>query len=302
MTQIDTEGRIKVGTVNTPDLEKSLADYKQWLGYDVVETGTLDADMAAHLQAPAMAGRRYAVTQPQSGTPVFIRFIEGTPVPDYAPLRSFGWASLEITVQDCDGLHDALKTSPFEIIGPPALLDFSDKIYPMQAVGIAGEVLYLNEVRGNLPDYDLPIAQSPVDHIFITILATPDMQTGLDYYVDQFGWSQGNSYDVPYSVINNAFNLAESTCHKLSMNCMGRMVNNEVDQYPEGTTARPAVAGELPPGVAMVSFISNDIDKAARAPLSVKTGLKGPVYEGRRSAIFKGDAGELIEIIEDPAA
>jgi len=302
MTKIDTEGRIKVGTVNTPDLEKSVADYQKWLGYEVVEQATLSADMATHLQAPAMAGRRYAVMQPASGTPIFIRFIEGTPVPDNTPLRSYGWASLEITVQDCDGLHEDLKNSPFEVIGEPALLDFTDKIYPMQVLGIAGEVLYLNEVRGSLPDYDLPIAQSPVDHIFITILATPDMQQGVDYYVSQFGWQQGNSYDVPYSVINKAFDLPESTTHKLSMNCVGRLVNNEVDQYPDGTANRPVAVGELPPGVAMISFISGDISKTAHAPLSVKPGLQGPIYAGRTSAIFTGKAGELIEIIEDTSA
>lgn len=298
MSTIDTEGRIKIGTVNTPDMAASVADYEKWLGYTVVEDTVLSADMAAHLQAPAMAGRRCVTMQPASGTPIFIRFVEGTAVPEYKPLRSFGWGSLEITIQACDDLHERLKGSPFEIIGEPALLDFSDAIYPMQAVGIAGEVLYLNEVRDSLPDYDLPLAQSDVDHIFITILATPDMQAGVDYYVNSFGWSQGNTYDVPYSVINNAFGLPEETPHKLSMNCVGRMVNNEVDQYPEGTTDRPSVEGELPPGVAMVSFITQSIAAAKDTPLSTMESVAGPVYGGRKSAVYRGAAGELVELIE----
>lgn len=295
---IDTEGRIKIGTVNTPDLARSIADYEVWLGYQVVEDTVLTQRMADHLQAPAMVGRRCVTMGPKSGTPIYIRFVEGTEVPSYAPLKSFGWASLEITIQACDDLHERLKGSPFDIIGEPALLDFSDAIYPMQAVGIAGEVLYLNEVRDSLPDYDLPLAESDVDHIFITILATPDMQKGVDYYVDTFGWAQGNTYDVPYSVINNAFGLPEETPHNLSMNCVGRMVNNEVDQYPDGTTERPAADGELPPGTSMVSFMTASIEAAKDTPLSVMKDVEGPVYGGRTSAIFKGNAGELIELIE----
>lgn len=295
---MDTEGRIKAGTVNTPDLDGSVADYEQWLGYRVVERGLVSDTHAAHWQAPAMAGNRYAVMAPASGAPVYIRFVEGTAVPAYKPLMSFGWASLELTIQDCDGLHEQLKTSPFEIIGEPAYLDFSDAIYPMQAVGRAGEVLYLNQVNGSLPDYDLPLAQSPVDHIFITILATPDMQKGVDFYVKGFGWAQGNTYDVPYSVINNAFGFPEDRSHKLSMNCVGRMVNNEVDQYPAETIVRPQVDGELPPGVSMVSFITDSLDAAHTGALGPAVRLEGHPYDGRQSALFRGSAGELAELIQ----
>lgn len=295
---IDTEGRIKIGTINTPDLDGSVADYRDWFDYRVVDEGTLDEAMAVHLQAPAMAGNRYALLGPASGRPIYIRMVAGTPVPDYKPLASFGWASLELTIQDCDGLAEKLRSSPFEIIGEPAYLDFTDKIYPMQVSGRAGDVLYLNQVNGSLPDYDLPIAQSPVDHIFITILATPDMQAGVDFYRNTFGWQQGNKYEVPYSVINQAFGLPNDTPHKLSMNCVGRMVNNEVDQYPSMTTSRPMVAGELPPGVAMVSYITASLDDKLEAALAPPQTLSAPPYDGRRAALFRGSAGELAELIE----
>ena len=299
---MDTEGRIKIGTVNTPDLAASVADYERWLGYQTVHQATLDDAFAAHLQAPAMAGRPFALLAPASGAPVYVRLVEGSPVADYVPLRSFGWASLEMTVRDCDGLADKLRQSPFKIIGEPAYLDFSDAIYPMQVTGRAGEVIYLNQVNRSLPDFDLPIAQSEVDHIFITILATADMQAGVDYYRTAFGWQQGNTYDVPYSVINNAFGLDAQTPHKLSMNCVGRMVNNEVDQYPEHTAERPVIAGELPPGVAMISYIADRLDPSLGHALAPPTTFRMPPYDGRRTAMYRGTAGELVELIERDGA
>ncbi|RME64664.1 MAG: hypothetical protein D6782_07830, partial [Alphaproteobacteria bacterium] len=256
----DGEGRIKMATVSAADADAVAASYRDYFGYRIAGEAKVDEALAALWGTPEMAGRRFVVMGPESGTQVFIRIVDNDPVPDYAPLKSFGWAALEITVKDVEALHARLQDSPFEIIGPPAFLDFSDKIYPMQAVGLAGEPFYLNEVRGSLPLYDLPIARSFVDHIFITILATPDMQAAIDFYTQNLGWAQGNQYEVPYSVINNAFGLPAQTKHKLSMTCVGRDVNNEVDQYPPGTTARPTKPGLLPPGIASVSFIVEDLD------------------------------------------
>lgn len=294
----DSEGRIKAGTVSTPDLDASLADYARWLGYREVHRGTVDADLAVLWNAPKQEGRRYAVTAPESGAGVFIRFVEGGEMDAYEPLKSLGWAALELTVTDVEALDRKLADSPFDIIGPPAYLDFADAIYPMQVTGRAGEVLYLNQVNASLPDYDLPKAQSPVDHIFITILATPDLDRGVAFYTENFGWSQGNEYEVAYSVINNAFGFDPDREHKLSMTCVGRMVNNEIDQYPPEAAERPNAEGELPPGVAMVSFITRSLDAVKTAPVAGPVRRDEPPYDGRRVAVFRGSAGELVELIE----
>lgn len=295
----DGEGRIKMATISAPDLAASEKAYSEHLGYEVVERGTVDAAMAASWGAPKQAGSPYMIMAPASGAQVFIRFVENAAVPAYKPLMSFGWAAIEITVKDADDLHERLKDSPFKIIGVPTWMDFSDAIYPMQVVGPSGEVIYLNQVNKNLPDFDLPLAQSFVDHIFITILATPDMQKGVDFYRNAFGWQQGNSYDVPYSVINKAFKFPVDRCHKLSMNCVGRIVNNEVDQYPAETITRPKNEGMLPPGTAMVSFITKSLDNAKTTFITKPAAHKGVPYQGRRAATCIGSAGELVEMIEE---
>ncbi|MBZ0166551.1 MAG: hypothetical protein K8I00_07060, partial [Candidatus Omnitrophica bacterium] len=221
----DGEGRIKVATVSAPDINQTCQSYQDYFTYKVIHEGSVSEQQATAWGAPKMAGKRQILMGPESGTKVYIRLVENTDLPDYQYLKTFGWNAIEITVTDVEALNENLKTSPFKIIGDPTYLDFSDKIYPMQAVGLANEVFYLNQVRGDLPDYDLPMARSFVDQIFIMILATPDMQKSVDFYKNNFGWSQGNTYNVQYSVINDAFDLPEETPHYLSMTCNGRIVN-----------------------------------------------------------------------------
>lgn len=294
----DGEGRIKCATVSAVDVTAVINSYKDYFGYRVIEDSIVSEDQASHWGTKAMAGKRQVVMGPESGTEVYIRIVENDDMPDYEPLKSYGWNAIELTVTDVEALHENLKKSPFDIIGVPTYLDFSDKIYPMQAVGVAKEVFYLNQVRGNLPDYDLPFARSFVDQTFIMILATPDMNDAIKFYTDNFGWAQGNEYFVKYSVINEAFNLPEETPHYLSMTCVGRVVNNEIDQYPETTVERPCVAGKLAPGIAMTSFIVEDMDKVKAKFISEPVNIDMAPYNGRRSACCIGNAGELIELIE----
>jgi hypothetical protein len=245
-----------------------------------------------------MAGMRQVIMGPESGSQVYIRIVENDDMPDYEPLKTFGWNAIEITVSDVEALHENLKQSPFDIIGVPTYLDFSDKIYPMQAVGLANEAFYLNQVRGDLPDYDLPMARSFVDHTFIMVLATPDMNDAIKFYVDNFGWAQGNEYFVKYSVINTAYDLPEETPHYLSMTCVGRIVNNEIDQYPDATIDRACADNKLAPAIAMTSFIVKDMDRVKADLISAPIRIDMAPYNGRRSACCVGNAGELIELIE----
>ncbi len=294
----DGEGRIKCATVSAENLDAVVKSYEDYFDYHVVDKGMVSDIQAAHWGARDMAGSAQVVMGPKSGTEVYIRIVENNDLPDYEPLKTYGWNAIEITVRDVEALHEKLKNSPFDIIGVPTYLDFSDKIYPMQAVGLANDAFYLNQVRGNLPDYDLPMARSFVDHTFIMVLATPDMNEAIKFYVDNFGWDQGNAYFVKYSVINEAFNLPEETPHHLSMTCNGRIVNNEIDQYPPETIERPCAPGRLAPGIAIASFIVDDLDRVKAKLITAPVRLDMPPYHGRRSACCVGNAGELIELIE----
>lgn len=296
--EIDSEGRIKSGTILTQDIDQSIALYDQYFGYKLLNEGVVDAAWAEAMGAPAHAGKRYATLIPASGTSIFIRFIEGSKVDAYEPLKSYGWASLEITIKNVDTMAASLEGSPFTIIGPPKKLDFSDAFIPMQCVGPSGEVLYLNQVNHALPGAHLPIAKSDVDHIFITPLATPDIEEATQFYVEAFGWDKGEVYKSPYTVISKAFGLPIDTPFVFGMTQKGDLLNNEVDQYPEGTIERPTTPGELPPGLSYVSFMVESLDAVKAEPVSAIFTRPEAPYNGRRAVYYKGAAGELIEAIE----
>lgn len=298
MTANDCEGRIKIATVSSHNMDETCKSYQDFFGYKIIEDSIVTEEQARSWGTPKMAGKRQLITGPESGADVYIRLVENDPVPEYKNLTTYGWNAIEITVTDADALHERLKDSPFTIAGEPTNFDFSDAIYPMQAVGLSEELFYLNQVRGSLPAYDLPMAESFVDHIFIMILATPDVKKAVQFYVDAFGWEEGNTFHIPYSVINNAFDLPAETKHFLCMSCNGRVVNNEIDQYPEGTIVRPRKEGMLEPGIAITTYMVEDLDKVNVPLLTDPIRVNGTAYDGRRSACCIGSAGELIELIE----
>jgi hypothetical protein len=295
----DTHGRIKCATVNTSVFADSLADYVERLKLRVVEEGEVPRGLSTSWGAPAMAGRRTALLTSASDSPGFFRLVEGSAVPGYRPLRSYGWASFEITAQDVFALHDEIAGQGFEVIGPPKHVPGFDNFIPFQVTGRAGEVLYLNEVlESSMSGLELPHAQAPVDFTFIAILAADDAEEAVRFHAGRLGFERGDTYVIPYSVINNAFGLPADHKTAITMTKVGTLPASEIDQYPEGTTARPTAPGELPPGNAMVSFIIRSLDTIDAPFLMPPTVHDGPFYAGRRSACVRGTAGELIELIE----
>lgn len=295
---IDTAGRIKAATVSAAD-PRSLAEiYSRYFDLIVVEESKITPEQAASWGAPGMAGKATILMASNSGTPIYIRLCENPDMPAYTPLRSYGWNAMEMTVVDVEAVNDRLLDSPFEIIGPPALMNFSNALYPMQAVGPVGEVFYLNQILDGMPMYDLPEANAFVDHIFIAVLATPDKDAALEFYTKKLGWDAGDTYDIKYTVINRAFDLPIETTHLVVTTCIGRTVNNEIDQYPEETVERPCADGMLPPGIAAMTYLVETLDGLDVEFLSEPTVHEGALYGGRRSASCIGAAGELIELIE----
>jgi catechol 2,3-dioxygenase-like lactoylglutathione lyase family enzyme len=295
----DTPGRVKCGTILVPNFEASLADYRDLLGLQLVEIAAVSEDLAALWQAPALAGRRMAVLQPASKAACFVRLIGSTAVPGYLPARSLGWISLEISVDNIWSLHERLAGHPgFEVTGAPKLVDGFANFIPMQVTGRAGEMLYLNQVQHSMETLDLPHAAAMVDQIFITVLAAPDRQAAVDFYTSKIGFEAGATYEIIYSVINRAFGLPPESRHAMTMTRVGRLPCIEIDQYPEGTPARPTCPGELPPGVGMVTYMIRSLDAVTAEFIAPPRALSGAIYAGRRTATVLGPCGEYLELIE----
>ncbi len=292
-------GTILGGLSTVPDLDHAIAAYRDTLGFGLVEQGVVDEALAASWDCPATAGSRYAALRPTSGAPCWFRLVEQPPHPDFKPTTTYGWAAFETTVEDVWHWPDALPPDQFEVVGPPKKLENIEPAFiPMQALGPGREMVYLNQVLGDLPDTDLPRAGSPVDRIFIVVLATPDREASVAWYRDGLGLTRGNDYTLPYSMINDAFALPANHQTTITMVSHGRMPIVEVDDYPLQATHRARHEGMLPPGNALVTLAVRDLDVCTVDWITPPTLREGALYEGRRAACAIGAGGELIECVE----
>lgn len=298
MSEPIQHGSIIGGVVATPDLDAALADYQGELGFALVEQGVVPDELARAWGIDGLAGKRIATLKPTSGAHCFIRLIEQPLPSDFVPTTTFGWASYEITVQDVFGWPAKIEGSGFDIIGPPKEIPGLPYFVAMQVHGRGKEMLYFNETRSATPSNDLPFANSPMDHIFIVILATPDREATVAWYRDVLHLDVGDTYTIAYSMINNAFGLPSDNMSLLTMVQNGRMPIVEIDDYPPQTKLRRADPGCLPPGNSLVTLIVDSLDAIETDWIGRPAYLPGPLYTGSRSATVLGPAGELLELVE----
>lgn len=271
-------------TIVTPNLDASVAAYRDWLGYLPGQISVVGAQLAQRWNAPEAASARTAVLRPESGEARFIRLVEGLPDPGYKPMASYGWVAAEIIVQDVEQLAVRLEAPdcPFSIIGPPAVLDFdfTDKIKAMQVAGPGGEVLYLTEVGEPIPGFDLPPANSFVGQLFIMVLATQDIEYGAQTY-RALGRELGPHIQARVEVLSAAHGAPADHRHSLATIALDACSLIEIDAFPDSATPRGLSSIGLPSGIAMVSFNGKPGAAAART-------------------IF-GNAGEWLEILPSNA-
>ena len=292
-------GTILGGLSTVPDLARAIRAYRDVLQLDLVEQGRLDAGLAESWNCAANAGSPYAVLRPASDAPCWFRLVEQPDHPEFKPTTTYGWAAFETTVEDVWHWPGALPEDLFTIVGPPKELENIEPAFiPMQALGTGREMIYLNQVLGDLPETDLPRAYAPVDRIFIVVLATPSREESIAWYCDQLGLARGEDYTLPYSMINDAFALPPETQTTISMVQHGRMPIVEVDDYPAAARPRARHQGMLPPGNALVTLAVDDLDASSARWISPPRARTGAIYEGRRAACAIGAAGELVECVE----
>lgn len=293
---------LRAATLTVADLDRSEALYRDWLDYETVEKGLLEAALAASWGAPASAGKRYAVMQPRSGARIYIRFVEDTPHPDYEPLKTYGWAAIEICVEDVLAVNARMEKSPFTIIGPPREIEGLPAIYPMQVQGPDGEIVYLTQIRDDMPAYDLPRATSLVDRMFIHVLACSDMRATMAFAEQQLGYGYGREMDIVYTMLANAFGMSYERLFTIATGVHERDVFLEYDQLPPQGTPRPCHKGRLVPGIAISTLILPDfatrIRKLAPWCITDPAPRQGPVYAGRMAATLRGPDGTLFEVVE----
>ncbi|MBL8643484.1 MAG: hypothetical protein JNK21_06090, partial [Rhodospirillaceae bacterium] len=179
--------RIKIATIGAPNVAEIEKLYGEWLDYKVVEKGKVSEAMAKSWGAPKNAGRPYILMNSVGTKDVFIRAVEIDPVPGYKAMTTFGWNSIEILVEDPDKVFEKLSKSPFKHVGGPKNLNPPfNSIRATQFKGPAEEILYLTAEQGDHAKSPLPPAASFVDRPFIMVLAGPNADDIMKFYMDTF--------------------------------------------------------------------------------------------------------------------
>lgn len=288
---------LRAATLAVADVAATADRYARHFDYRTVEQGSVPPDLAASWGCPGSAGKDYRVMGPSSGADVFIRLVQGDPVPGYLPLRSHGWAAIEICVQDVLATAARMQDSPFEIIGPPREIEGLPAIYPMQVKGPDGEIVYLTQIRSDLPAFDLPRAGSPIDKLFILVLACSDMDRSAAWFQEVVGLSFGRRMDIVYTMLANAFGTPYEQLHTICTIVHGRDVFLELDQYPAEAVTRPRHAGQLPPAVAICTLSHPDIAAIPGPWITPPARREGAIYGGRLAGTLAGPDGSLVEIV-----
>lgn len=285
-------GAIRAVTYAVPDLAAIEAAYTELLGYRVVARGKVSPARAASWDAPAMAGRPLLALGPRSGEPVNLCFVQSAAAAGWRALTTYGWNATEFVTQDVDALAERLASGPFEIIGPPKPLTRFPMIRAMQAIGPAGECCYFTEV-GPGSGLDLAEARSFVGRVFIAVGAGPEVNALFEPY-SAFGNRVDPPVATPVQVISAANGLPLDTLHPHGLVRLSEGTMVELDGYPSVTTARRTAEGELPPGMAIVSFAVDSLGSRAFIGPPAPMGLPGGP---ETAASLRGAAGELIELV-----
>jgi hypothetical protein len=292
---------LRAATLGVTDVDATSERYASYFDYVVVEHGTVDAALAGLLNAPALVGRRHAVLRPASGADVFIRLVQAAHAPGYRPLRTHGWAALELCVQDVLAMHERLRDSPFEIIGPPRAVSGLPSIHPMQVQGPDAEIIYLTEIKQGGPGSGLPTARSAVDTLFIIVAGCSDITASARWFERQLGLHIDPEVEIPYRMLARAFELPPTQLHRLTTATFDGDICLELDQYPAAGTPRVGVPGELPPGIGLCTFALPSLDRVPGPWLSPPAVHAGAVYGGGRAGTLLGPDGMLVELVERPA-
>ena len=227
--------------------------YQDYLGYRSVDEGVMSAELAAAIDRPELADRRFVTMMPRSGSQVGLRLVEGD-ASGYEPMKRVGWSAIELLVQDPEQLEIELAGSAFTHLQGPDFLTEQKNILAMQVTGPNRELFYLTHMIDPSKSFLQPQpSPEPVGHAFIMVMGSPDLEASLSFWRRHFDTSVVGPIPYRIGVLSDAYDLPQDTLHPLALVSMSDGYGIEIDQYPEGATAVPAPAGERG-GVIMVSL------------------------------------------------
>ena len=239
--------------------------YEDYLGYRSVDEGVMSVELAAAIDRPELADRRFVTMMPGSGPQVGLRLVEGD-ASGYVPMQRVGWSAIELLVQDPEQLEAELAGSAFTHLQGPDFLTEQKNILAMQVTGPNRELFYLTRMIDPSKSFLQPQpSPEPVGHTFIMVMGSPDLEASLSFWRRHFDTNVVGPIPYRIGVLSDAYDLPQDTLHSLALVSMSDGYGIEIDQYPEGASAVPAPEGERG-GVILVSLSVDPDGLKARLP------------------------------------
>ena len=266
--------------------------YEDYLGYRSVDAGVMSAELAAAINRPELADRRFVTMMPRSGPQVGLRLVEGD-ASGYVPMKRVGWSAIELLVKDPEQLESELPGSAFRHLQGPDFLTEQKNILAMQVTGPNQELFYLTHMIDPSKSFLRPQpSPEPVGHTFIMVMGSPDLEASLAFWRRYFG--NGIVGPIPYriGVLSDAYDLPGETLHPLALVSMSDGYGIEIDQYPDAATAVPAPEGERG-GVILVSLSVDPEGLKAPLPWRLRYTNAAGAVEGGVTSLPSGAPIEI---------
>lgn len=296
-------------TVASDNLAEVTAVYQNLLGYEMKANGPIGPQLAATWGVTDHE-RLFTLLGAPGERRGLVRLIAGESEPP-APYSTLGWSTMEITVRDVDTLTERVRASPhFRINGEPEDLGFGGTpphIRASQAVGPAGEQVYLTQVLAEKTELPLPPPGAEAGPVFVAVILCTDPATQMRPYVEVLGMEPYWRFETPIGVIAAEAGLPTDHEFELTVLQGAGATKIEVDRFPESIlTRRDKPEGELLPGFGLASFYVTDFDQsmermaaAAYTPIAAPVHVDAAPYNGSRTVSYFGELGEQLELIED---
>jgi catechol 2,3-dioxygenase-like lactoylglutathione lyase family enzyme len=290
-----------IATIGVPDVARAQAMYEKAIGLFEVNKGRVSERVARSWGAPAMRGRPWSMMRCESGDLTFrIRIVQVDPVPGYRAMGTWGLNAIEMISKDIYEVNERALSAGFAVIGEPRPLsaEFAS-VHAMQMKGPGEEVFYFaGDVTGE-NEFGLIQARSLVDRIFNCVVGTPNIRASRLFYSSALGMDLGAILNFKVRMVSDALGYDREQAIEIG-SARGRRHGSsiECDAYPVGLSGpRPRAAGQLPPGVSMISLATDDFDAVNVSYIASPAVL----YGSGRAACFVGPSGEWVELIEQEA-
>ena len=206
MTKRPLVDDVATGTVTVAEdvLGNAVAAYRRLFGYEVRHESRLGEQLAL-TWGVSDPDRSVVVLGAEGEDRGLVRFVAG-PTPPPAPYASRGWTALEITVRDVDALTERVRSSGyFHVHGEAADFGFGGlppAIRASQAIGPAGEQVYLTQVLATGTSHVRPPPGCEVGALFVAVLLCTDPEEQLVPYVSGLGMTPAWRFEAAVEVIS----------------------------------------------------------------------------------------------------